>query len=262
LRSTEVTGSPRPRTWARLGFALAPLTILLTVLLTVLLSARSHGAVPPRLSPKDLATGRMLIATRQVSGPVFGRSVVLLTEHADTLGAVGLILNRRSTLPLDAVVANLGGAKLAKSPIHLGGPVSPETLRIAWRSSETPKGAVRVLGDLHTSSHVSVLEHLIDADTAADEVRAYAGYAGWSPGQLEREVARGDWIVMRGDPDLVFLADPEALWPKLISAHSGLQASLGMPDAVGRFEQRARWSAKQWCANRSLRSARRSTRSC
>jgi putative transcriptional regulator len=195
------------------------------VALATAVGVLSHAAVPPRLAPQDLAIGRMLIATRQVGGPFFSRSVVLLLDHDKRQGAVGLIVNRRSKYTLEMIVKDLGDARLAQSPLHLGGPVSPETVQVAWRSDKTPDGARRVLDDLHTSARAKVLEALIEADTAPDEVRAYMGYAGWSPGQLENEIARGDWIVMRGDPKFLFHADPDALWLTLIGAHGGLQAA-------------------------------------
>jgi putative transcriptional regulator len=204
------------------GGARIPTSAIATLIVAV--SALSLAAVPPRLAPKDLAMGRMLVATPQVAGPVFSHSVVLLIDHAKAAGAIGLIVNRPSSIPLEAIVGNLGDAKVAKSPIHLGGPVAPESVRIAWRSAETPEGSRRVLDNVHTSARTQVLENLIEADTPADEIRAYVGYAGWSPGQLENEIERGDWIVMRGDPALVFHAEPEKLWPRLIGAHGGLQA--------------------------------------
>lgn len=195
------------------------------VTLVAVTAILSVAAVPPRLPADDLARGRMLIATRQVGGPFFTQSVVLLLDHDERAGAVGLILNRRSTHALEEIVPNLGDAKLAKSPIHLGGPVSPETIQVAWRTDDTPVGARRVLGDVHTSARAKVLETLVAENPPADSIRAYVGYAGWSPGQLESEIARGDWIVMRGDPKFVFHAEPEKLWPRLFAAHGGLQAS-------------------------------------
>ena len=66
----------------------------------------------------------------------------------------------------------------------------------------------------------------------ADRFRAFAGYAGWAAGQLEREVASGSWYVTEGDEKLVFDKDTSGIWQDLISRHSGIMVRL-LPDKGG-----------------------------
>jgi putative transcriptional regulator len=43
------------------------------------------------------------------------------------------------------------------------------------------------------------------------------GYAGWGPGQLESERARGVWFDIPADPDLVFAPDPAKTWARAVA---------------------------------------------
>jgi putative transcriptional regulator len=62
----------------------------------------------------------------------------------------------------------------------------------------------------------NALEQAIDAGVTADRLRVYLGYSGWSPGQLEREIARGDWRIVAGDSEIIFSPEPEGIWRRLI----------------------------------------------
>jgi putative transcriptional regulator len=185
------------------------------------------AAIPPGTEAGRPAAGRLLIATRQVGGPFFAESIVLLLEH-DAGGAVGLILNRRSSVVLGTLIPERAGPELAAGPVHIGGPVSASTLLLLFRGgSETaPLGARRVLANLYVGAGDETLGYLRSLDAPVDRVRAYLGYAGWAAGQLEQEIARGDWIVVPGQSKFVFHAQPATLWPELIAKYGGIWAGL------------------------------------
>jgi putative transcriptional regulator len=88
-----------------------------------------------------------------------------------------------------------------------------------------PPAARRVLEDLYVGGGEEALGYLRSLEAPVDRVRTYLGYAGWAAGQLEHEIARGDWIIVPGQLEFVFHAHPEALWPELIAKHGGIWAA-------------------------------------
>ncbi|MGE5617131.1 MAG: YqgE/AlgH family protein, partial [Bacillota bacterium] len=68
----------------------------------------------------------------------------------------------------------------------------------------------------YLSSDRELLDKLFQRDRPLEDVRVYAGHAGWAPGQLEREIARGDWYLAPADAHTIFDARPEAMWPALL----------------------------------------------
>ena len=156
-------------------------------------------------------TSRLLVATPLLVEPTFNRTVILLLEHNDEAGALGLVLNRPADAPVEDVVPSV--ADLATDPgvLFSGGPVSPSTalaLGLA-KSGAEPEGWTAVLPPIVTVD----LDH--DPALLATSLRAlrvFAGYAGWAPGQLEAEIAEGAWYVVDALPGDPFLAEPEALW--------------------------------------------------
>ena len=160
-------------------------------------------------------TSRLLVATPLLVEPTFNRTVILLLEHNAEAGALGVVLNRPEDAAVEDVVPSV--ADLATDPgvLFSGGPVSPSTalaLGLA-RSGATAEGWTPVLPPI-----VSVdLDH--DPALLATSLRAlrvFAGYAGWSPGQLEAEIAEGAWYVVDALPGDPFLADPASLWSAVL----------------------------------------------
>ena len=166
--------------------------------------------------------GKFLIASRTLSGPTFARRVVLLLDHDERRGGFGLIINRPSRVPLTHVVPGLGRLEGRNDRIRSGGPVERNRLFMLIRSDAPPPGTERILEDTHASSTLDPLRALLDSGEAERaEFVVYAGYAGWAPGQLRAEIARGDWHVGAGDSRHVFDTDPAEVWPRLIRYHGG-----------------------------------------
>ncbi|MDQ6625668.1 MAG: YqgE/AlgH family protein [Verrucomicrobiota bacterium] len=154
-------------------------------------------------APQGFA-GSLLIAHPNMLDPNFRRSVLFISSHDPSEGAMGVILNR----PLDKHVADLVGETppdgLAEVPVFLGGPVGKNQLMFAtfeWIDGNGLK-----------------LNHNVDVDEAHERagedpasIRAFVGYAGWSAGQLEAEMKQKAWILQR--PSRAALA-PDQL-PKL-----------------------------------------------
>lgn len=163
--------------------------------------------------------GMLLVASPELTDPNFADAVVLLLDTED--GALGVLVNRPSTVPVDAVLSDWHHQVSDPGVLFQGGPVSPEgAIAVAQlrRDATEPIGYRSVTEDLG----------LIDLDTPVELVsgslaamRVFAGYAGWSAGQLQGEIERGDWYVVPGDPTDAFREDSSGLWRDVLRRQPG-----------------------------------------
>jgi putative transcriptional regulator len=163
----------------------------------------------------DFLSGRLLVATPQIGEGVFHRSVVLLLHH-DADGAQGVVLNRPMEAPVDAVLPMWDGHVTPPGVLFEGGPVGLDTamgLVTVPGDGDEPMGVKRLFGGVG----------LVDLDTPPVLVipeiaglRIFAGYAGWSPGQLEDEVGTGSWYVVDAEARDAFTDHPEDLWRRVL----------------------------------------------
>jgi putative transcriptional regulator len=162
-------------------------------------------------------TGKLLVALPLLVDPNFDRTVVLVLSHGEE-GAIGVVLNRPSTTALDDALPHWSDVAADPAVVFVGGPVQPE-MAIA-------------LGD--GGDGVTTVD--LDADPAlvgGHRVRVFAGYAGWSAGQLEDELAEGAWTVCDSVPGDAFRADADELWYAVLRRQSGDLARLAwLPDDV------------------------------
>ncbi len=100
----------------------------------------------------ELATGKLLVARRSLQDPNFAETVILLVEHSDDEGTVGLILNRQTKIPLSRLSKELEGAKGRTEPLFLGGPVQTEGVMALVRSRAKLEEAKHVLADIYMIS--------------------------------------------------------------------------------------------------------------
>jgi len=162
-----------------------------------------------------LAPARFLVASRDLGDSNFAETVVLLIDYSDEHGAMGLVINRRSDVPLSRVFEDFQEAKGRSDPIYLGGPVELGRVMALLKTPAKPGDAKRVFGDVYLISDKDLLQKTLAAADAST-FHAYLGYAGWQPGQLENEVEGGAWHVVAADAAEVFHSDPETVWPRLI----------------------------------------------
>jgi putative transcriptional regulator len=163
-----------------------------------------------------LAPGTFLVASRDLGDPNFGRAVVLLVHYDDENGAMGLIINRQTDVPLSRVFSELKEAKGRADPIYVGGPVETGSVLALLKSSSKPKDAQPVFGNVYMVSSKALLEKTLAAGVEASQFHAYLGYAGWGREQLKHEVELGAWHVLPADAGNVFHSDPDSVWERLI----------------------------------------------
>lgn len=171
--------------------------------------------------PKYLK-GQLLLDGGNLHGSFFHRTVVLICQH-DAEGAFGLVLNRRSENKVgDALVADLPD-RIKELPLYVGGPVQPAAMSFLHSDDYLPEA--NVMANLNLSHSLDDLVDLGGSFSATQRVRLFAGYAGWSPGQLEDEMRRKAWLTHPATLDLVFHANPGELW-RLILRGKGWQHRL------------------------------------
>lgn len=160
------------------------------------------------------ATGRLLVASPGLSDPRFRQSVILLVQH-DGQGSGGVIINRPSRLALKEVLGpEVAGAARA-GQLHYGGPVAPRKLLVLLaHGADVPAASQPVMDDIALTG---LAEFVAWREEGAQpfEFRVFTGHAGWAPGQLEAEIARGDWRVLPAGQRTVFATDPGSLWEQL-----------------------------------------------
>jgi len=138
-------------------------------------------------------------------------------------GAFGLMLNRATAKTVgEALVANLP-ATVKDQPLFLGGPVQPQTL--SFLHSDTVLHEANVMLNLNVGHSLDVLMDLSESSSDSQKLKLFAGYAGWSAGQLDNEMARQDWLVHPASIELIFSAEPEQLW-RAILREKGLKNRL------------------------------------
>lgn len=201
---------------------------LVSLLLLFLPLARAGVLAAQSTDPHDLAAGKILVAPPDQADPTFGRSVILLVQY-DSTGALGLMVNRRTTLPVSAALKGLKSAEKVSAPVFVGGPVQLETVFALARGPQKPDGATRVLNDLYFLASKTALEKAVGEASDPQKLRIYVGYCGWGPGQLDNEVRLGAWYIFRGSSALAFDDKPATLWPRLIGSPNEQVARLSFP---------------------------------
>ena len=168
----------------------------------------------------EVRAGMLLVATPALLDPNFVDTVVLLLDVDDN-GALGVVLNRPSVVPVAEVLADWGEVVAEPEVLFHGGPVSTEgALAVAQlrADDDVPVGFREVAGRLGLVDLDTPVELL---DGSLQGVRIFAGYAGWGAAQLDGEIAEGSWYVVPSLPRDVFRLDPTDLWRDVLRRQPG-----------------------------------------
>jgi len=190
-------------------------------LVVLLLAASSAFAQPNAI---------LLVAKPGMPDPNFSETVVLVT-WTEEMSTVGVVLNRPSVLRLVDIAPSWPGGEDFKEQIYSGGPVMPQVLVAVFESENQPKErAYRLLPRFYISMHRGNLEPLIRKPPA--RMRLYAGFSGWAPRQLESEVDRGTWFMLRATEDVIFRKDTTGMWQELVEKAQGSRTFLNSPASL------------------------------
>ena len=163
------------------------------------------------ISPTSNLTKHFLIAMPALVDPNFARTVTLIAEHNDQ-GALGVIVNRPLDMNLaalfDRIDLPIEDAETAGQPVYFGGPVQTDRGFVLHRPAGEWHSSLAIGDDAALTSSKDILQS-VGSGGGPEEVLVTLGYAGWSPGQLEQELAQNAWLTVPADLSIVFDIPPE-----------------------------------------------------
>ena len=181
--------------------------------------------------------GQFLVADKRLRDPNFFRSVVLIVEHGDD-GAMGLVVNRPSAVSVSRALSEHFTLPEKEDMVYVGGPVEPAAPFLLHTSDDPESNDVPVVPGLVIGSSPDIFQQVVEQITEGAgplEYRVFSGCAGWSPGQLESELDRGDWHSVPATRDGILPADPYRLWDDLVELVHEAHRMLPPPDSDPRW---------------------------
>jgi putative transcriptional regulator len=173
-----------------------------------------------KITGVESVRGQLLIAGPTLADPNFWRTVVLIVDH-NPEGALGLVLNRPSETKIADAVPELRELIDPDADVLVGGPVQKSAVIVLAEFVDPSEAALIAFGD------IGVLGNVLNRDlpdSGIREARAFAGHAGWGPGQLDDELERGDWILEPARRSDAFSERPDRLWPAVLTRKGGSYA--------------------------------------
>lgn len=194
------------------------------VILLLGLHVSTAEPLQPPLSVNQAAQGVLLVADRSMPDPRFQETVILILEHEDKRGTLGLVLNRPTDITLTDALPE---SPYQSTPLALGwgGPVGQENLFMLLRTDRPPEESERVFADIVWSASAKVLANSLDGSVDDTKLRVFLGLSSWAPGQLEKELNHGGWQLFQAQVGAIFSdLDPVDLWRHFIEAPTRLLA--------------------------------------
>jgi putative transcriptional regulator len=196
--------------------------VMITVLLAGVFSVGYCSAETLKVSGPTLAPqkGRFLVATDNLANTSFQETVILVTHYSER-GATGITINRPADVPMNEAFPSVKELSEVNDTLYLGGPVKTNGIFVLMQTKQPHAGMKKITDNIYFTVGLTAVIHSIPKAKEGEETRAYAGFAGWAPGQLDAEIKRGDWIIVDTDPSIVFDEDPGALWQRLRKSWAG-----------------------------------------
>jgi putative transcriptional regulator len=189
------------------------------------------GEMSEKSGTPDSVAPALLLAMPQLLDPNFERTVVLLCQHTDE-GAWGLVLNRPTGK--SAMIMTREGESVSSRAgldVWLGGPVELERGCLLLGQMPEEGEALLVCDGLFLSGSPALLQRMLESPPPR-HMRLLMGYAGWGPGQLERELTESAWLIGDVDLDIVFDTEPAMMWEAAIRRLGADPGALQMSPGV------------------------------
>jgi len=154
----------------------------------------------------------LLVARAELPDPNFKNSVVLVMNNIGP-APTGVIINRPTTIGVSRLFSDLERLAQLDDKLYFGGPVDISSVSFLFRAETPPEHATEVLGGVYISTNRELLRKLLGREKPMEGLRIFIGYSGWSPGQLEAEIARGDWALAPAEAGAIFDRKSEHPWP-------------------------------------------------
>jgi len=179
---------------------------------TALLPAADPKPARPSAGDSKHLTALFLVARGDLPDPNFGDSEVLVLNDLGP-APVGIIINRPTRFPVSSLFPDLKSLARVHDKVYFGGPVEIDSVWFLFRAAKQPKDSVLALEGVYLSASRELLLKLLAREKPMDGLRIYVGHSGWAPGQLEGEIAHGDWKLEPADAAGLFKHKSEHPWP-------------------------------------------------
>ena len=183
----------------------------LTAALCALLLLPGSSWPTPAADAKPLSA-ILLTAGEHLPDSDFAGSVVLVMNNLAP-APVGIIINRPMRIPVARLFPDLNRLAQVRDKVYFGGPVEFGSVWFLFRATTPPEQAIEACEGVYLSADRDLLLQLLGRDKPMDGLRIFVGHAGWAPGQLQAEIANGDWTLKRAGPEAIFNGKSEHPWP-------------------------------------------------
>jgi putative transcriptional regulator len=154
----------------------------------------------------------LLVARTELRDPDFKDSVVLVMNNLGPVPA-GVIVNRPTKIAVSRLFPDLEALGQLHDKVYFGGPVEIESVWFLFRTATPREHAIQAFDGVYVSANRELLRELLGRDKPMDGLRIFIGHSGWAPGQLEAEIARGDWTLAPAETEAIFNGKSEHPWP-------------------------------------------------
>lgn len=158
--------------------------------------------------------GNILLSEPLLEDPFFKRSVILLVEHNEE-GALGFMLNKTINVHVNDIIEDF---PKIDAEVYWGGPVNRNHLFYMHTRGDLLDESKEIVPGLYWGGNFDRLKILIDTNQInADEIRFFAGYSGWTKGQLEKEMDEKSWIVAKTGVPSLMMPSERSLWKRILT---------------------------------------------
>jgi putative transcriptional regulator len=158
------------------------------------------------------ATAILLTARAELPDSDFADSVVLVMNNLGP-APIGVIVNKPTPIPVSRLFPDIKRLAQVHDKLYYGGPVEFGSVWFLFRATAAPEHAIQASDGICISADRDLLLQLLGRDKPMDGLRIFIGHSGWAPGQLEEEIARGDWTLGRAESNAIFNRKSEHPWP-------------------------------------------------
>jgi putative transcriptional regulator len=155
----------------------------------------------------------LLVARAELPDSNFKDSVVLVMNNIGP-APVGVITNKPTRIAVSRLFPDFERLAQLADKLYFGGPVEIASVSFLFRADTPPEHATQVLDGVYFSANRELLRKLLGRDRPMDGLRIFIGHSGWAPGQLEAEIARGDWTLAPAETGAIFDGKSEHPWPE------------------------------------------------
>jgi putative transcriptional regulator len=155
----------------------------------------------------------LLVARAELRDSDFAGAVVLVMNNLGP-APIGVVINRPTQVPVSRLFPQLKRLASLHDKLYFGGPVEFGSVWFLFRAANAPEHAIKAVDGIYLSANRNLLLKLLDREKPMEGLRIFVGHSGWAPGQLEAEIARGDWALERAGSEAIFNGKSEHPWPE------------------------------------------------